>query len=77
MDRKIDKKQLNRLRKKRGLPEHEAVSTAAAKEAAYDALAAQARQNLDLDYIIDIMHLKAGVPVRRADGENPQSTEAK
>ncbi len=68
---------LNRLRKKRGLPEREAVSTAAAKEAAYDALAAQARQNLDLDYIIDIMHLKTDAPARRADGENPRSTEAK
>lgn len=68
---------LNRLRKKRGLPEREAVSTAAAKEAAYDALAAQAKKNLDLDYIIDIMHLKADAPARRADGKNPQSTEAK
>ncbi|MCD7952182.1 MAG: cobyric acid synthase [Synergistaceae bacterium] len=68
---------LNRLRKKRGLPEREAVSTAAAKEAAYDALAAQTRKNLDLDYIIDIMHLKADAPARRADGENPRSTEAK
>ncbi|MCC8057089.1 cobyric acid synthase [Cloacibacillus sp.] len=68
---------LNRLRKKRGLPEREAVSTAAAKEAAYDALAAQTRKNLDLDYIIDIMHLKADAPARRADGGNPQSTEAK
>ncbi|WP_288334393.1 cobyric acid synthase [Cloacibacillus porcorum] len=68
---------LNRLRKKRGLPEREAVSTAAAKEAAYDALAAQAKKNLDLDYIIDIMHLKADAPARRADGENPRSTEAK
>ena len=68
---------LNGLRKIRGLPEREAVSTAAAKEAAYDALAAQAKKNLDLDYIIDIMHLKADTPARRADGKNPQSTEAK
>ena len=49
---------LNRLRKKRGLPEREPVSTTAAKEAAYDALAAQARKNLDIDYIVkEIMRL--------------------
>ena len=49
---------LNRLRQKRGLPEREAVSTTAAKEAAYDTLAAQARKNLDMDYIIkEVMHL--------------------
>ena len=49
---------LNRLRKKRGLPERGPVSTTAAKEAAYDALAAQARKNLDIDYIVkEIMRL--------------------
>ncbi len=49
---------LNRLRQKRGLPEREAISTAAVKDAAYDALAAQARKNLDMDYIIkEIMRL--------------------
>ncbi|MDO5116430.1 MAG: cobyric acid synthase [Synergistaceae bacterium] len=49
---------LNQLRKKRGLPEREAFSTTAAKEAAYDALAAQARKNLDIDYIVkEIMGL--------------------
>ena len=49
---------LNRLRKKHGLPERGPVSTTAAKEAAYDALAAQARKNLDVDYIVkEIMRL--------------------
>ena len=50
---------LNLLRKRRGLPERAAVSTAEAKEAAYDALAASAKENLDVDYIIKIM----GLPV--------------
>ena len=49
---------LNALRRRRGLPEREPVSTAAAKEAAYDALAAHARENLDIDYIVKISGVK-------------------
>lgn len=50
---------LNRLRSIRKLPKREAVLTTAAKEAAYDALAAQAIKNLDMNYIIkEIMHLE-------------------
>ena len=45
---------LNALRKRKGLPEREPVSTSAAKEAAYDALAAHAKKNLDIDYILKI-----------------------
>lgn len=49
---------LNRLRSKRNLPAREAILTSAAKEAAYDMLAAQAIKNLDMDYIIrEIMNL--------------------
>lgn len=49
---------LNALRRRRGLPEREPVSTTAAKEAAYDALAAHARKNLDIDYIVKISGVK-------------------
>ena len=49
---------LNRLRVKRGLPERKAVDTRAAKDAAYDALAASAREHLDLDYILEVMGLE-------------------
>ena len=49
---------LNALRLRRGLPEREPVSTTAAKEAAYDALAAHARKNLDIDYIVKISGVK-------------------
>ncbi|MDD4159811.1 MAG: cobyric acid synthase [Synergistaceae bacterium] len=50
---------LNRLRRIRRIPEREAVSTATAKEAAYDSLAAYARENLDINYIVkEIMHLE-------------------
>lgn len=49
---------LNALRKRRGLPEREPVSTSASKEAAYDALAAHARKNLDIDYIVKIAGVK-------------------
>lgn len=50
---------LNRLRSVRNLSKREAVSTAAAKEAAYDSLAAQAIKNLDIDYILkEIMYLE-------------------
>ena len=49
---------LNGIRKRRGLPEGEVISTAEAKDAAYNALAAEAKRNLDIDYIInEIMHL--------------------
>ncbi|WP_239391097.1 cobyric acid synthase [Cloacibacillus sp. An23] len=49
---------LNALRRRRGLPERAPVSTSAAKEAAYDALAAHARKNLDIDYIVKISGVK-------------------
>ena len=50
---------LNRLRSVRNLSKREAVSTAAAKEAAYDSLVAQAIKNLDIDYILkEIMYLE-------------------
>lgn len=59
---------LNLLRKRRGMAEHDVFSTSAAKEAAYDALAARAREYLDIDYITnEIMHLK----------ESPAKEEAK
>ncbi len=45
---------LNGLRERRGLPARAPVPTAAAKEAAYDALAGHARRNLDIDYIMKI-----------------------
>ena len=49
---------LNRLRERRGLPKRAAVCTSEAKEAAYDALAAETRQNLDINYITELMGLE-------------------
>ena len=49
---------LNALRKRRGLPEREPTGRSASKEAAYDALAAHARKNLDIDYIVKIAGVK-------------------
>lgn len=55
---------LNRLRDRRGMARRAAVSTSAAKEAAYDALAAETLKNLDVDYIMSVMGLvkKSGAP---------------
>ena len=49
---------LNRLRERRVLPKRAAVCTSEAKEAAYDALAAETRQNLDINYITELMGLE-------------------
>ncbi len=49
---------LNRLRERRVLPKRAAVCTSEAKEAAYDALAAETRQNLDINYITELMDLE-------------------
>lgn len=49
---------MNRLRERRGLPKRAAVCTSEAKEAAYDALAAETRQNLDINYITELMGLE-------------------
>lgn len=49
---------LNRLRGRRGLKRRPPVSTAATKDAAYDALAKEAAKNLDIDYIMEVMGLE-------------------